>query len=209
MTSSIKSDGTYDESASSTNYKRGNSQANSNKRGFIELVVILVVAVLVAIIVRTFLLALFFIPTPSMEPTLKVNDKIFVNKLSYKFNSIERGDIVVFDAPAKVKSKEVKVLVKRVIALPGETIEGKCAQDNGPCNVEIYIDGKKLNEPYIGEEIVYAPFTAVTVPANSIFVMGDNRGNSQDARFFDPIPTDTVIGRAFLRIWPISGFGFL
>jgi len=209
MASNIDSQEIHSDSASSSNYKRGNAQLDSKKRGLVELAVILVVAVLVAIIVRTFLLALFYIPSPSMDPTLKVNDKIFVNKLSYKFQDIERGDIVVFDAPASIKTDKIKVLVKRVVALPGETIEGKCEQDNGPCNVEIYIDGKKLNEPYIDDEIVYSPFSPISIPANSIFVMGDNRGNSEDARVFGPVPADTVIGRAFLRIWPASGFGFL
>ena len=91
------------------------SQLDSKKRGLIELVIILVVALMVALIVRTFLLALFYIPSESMVPTLKVKDRIFVNKLSYRFNNIERGDIVVLDAPPSVKTKEVKVLIKRVI----------------------------------------------------------------------------------------------
>ena len=200
MASNLDSQGVDKGLASSSIYKRGNSQLDNKKRGLVELAIILVVAIFVALIVRTFLLALFYIPSPSMVPTLKVNDKIFVNKLSYKFHGIERGDIVVFDAPASIKTDEIKVLIKRVVALPGETIEGKCAQGDGPCNVDIYIDGKKLNEPYIGDDIIYAPFTARTIPANSIFVMGDNRGNSEDARVFGPVPKDTVIGRAFLWI---------
>ena len=146
------------------------SQLDSKKRGLIELVIILVVAL---------------------------------------FNNIERGDIVVLDAPPSVKTKEVKVLIKRVVALPGETIEGKCVDGEDPCRVDIFINGKKLTEPYIGDEILYMPFTKIVVPANSIFHMGDNRGNSADGRVFGPISKDEVIGRAFLRIWPASGFGFL
>ncbi len=208
MTSSIDSHGTNEGASSPKRVKNSLSQENK-KRGFIELALIVGIAIIVAVVVRTFLLALFFIPSPSMDPTLKVNDKIFVNKLSYKFHSLERGDIVVFDAPPSIRTDEIKVLVKRVVALPGETIEGKCATGDGPCKVEIFIDGKKLNEPYIGDDIFYLPFDPINIPANSVFVMGDNRGNSEDARVFGPIPSNTVIGRAFLRIWPFSGFGFL
>ena len=202
----------YSDSTNSRSSGVSYSQRNSNseaKKAITEIVIILIIAVIAAVLVRAFLLQLFYIPSPSMEPTLKVNDKIFVNKLSYKFHEIDRGDIIVFDAPASVKSDKIKDLIKRVVALPGETIEGKCESGNGPCNVDIYIDGKKLNEPYIGDDIFYSPFSAVTVPANSVFVMGDNRGNSEDARVFGPIPKDTIVGRAFLRIMPLSGFGFL
>lgn len=194
---------------------------DKNLRGPIEITVIVIVAVVVAIVVRAFLLQLFYIPSPSMDPTLKVNDKIFVNKLSYNFHDIERGDIVVFDAPKSIYENSVaqhninkdapviKDLIKRVIGLPGETVEGKCKDDSLMCELDIYIDGKKLNEPYLVPGMLNAPFSSGQIPANSYFVMGDNRDNSEDGRIFGPIDKDMIVGRAFFRIWPGSKFGFL
>ncbi|MFN8015076.1 MAG: signal peptidase I [Acidimicrobiia bacterium] len=178
----------------------------------VEIGVIIVIAGLVAVIVRMFFLGLYFIPSVSMVPTLNVNDKIFVNKMSYKFHDIERGDIVVFKAPESVRrqrvnGKRIDNLVKRVIGLPGETIEGRCKNDENQCRIDIYINNKKLNEPYVGENIISAPFSKETIPLNSFFMMGDNRGESQDSRFFGSIPEDQIIGRAFFKLWP--GFSFL
>lgn len=178
-------------------------------RGLIEVVVIMVIAVFVALIVRTFLLQLFYIPSASMDPTLKVNDKIFVNKVSYKFGDVTRGDIVVFDAPDSVKTAQIKDLVKRVIGLPGDLVEGRCENKIKKCVVDIYVNGEKLDEPYLEENIIYSPFTPISVPANSILVMGDNRDDSEDGRYFGPISEDLIVGRAFFRIWPLSNAGFL
>jgi signal peptidase I len=180
-----------------------------NLRSTLELVVIGAIAIVVALVVRMFLLQLFYIPSPSMDPYLKVNDKIFVNKMAYQFHDIERGDVVVFDAPEQVRTAEIKDLIKRVVGLPGETVEGRCPQDELRCEVEIYIDGKKLDEPYLPDGLEYSPFEPITVPANSILPMGDNRDDSEDGRVFGPIPTDTIVGRAFFRLWPADGFGFL
>lgn len=197
---------------SMTEKSKTGTLANSipqNYRGFVEIVVIIVIAVVVALIVRMFLLQLFFIPSESMDPTLKVNDKIFVNKLAYKFHDVERGDIIVFDAPEQVRTEKIKDLIKRVVGLPGDTVEGRCANNETTCEVDIYVNGKKLNEPYLVDGLQYSPFPPITVPANSVLPMGDNRDNSEDGRVFGPIPKDTIVGRAFFRLWPISGFGFL
>ncbi len=196
-----------------------------NLRGVVEIGAIVLVAILVAFLVRTFLLQLFYIPSPSMEPYLKTDDKVFVNKLSYTFNDVERGDVVVFKAPKAIHDESVAAhainnskpvindLIKRVIGLPGETIEGKCADpEETKCAIEIYIDGKKLNEPYIGSDVIYAPFTSDgPVPQGSYFMMGDNRANSEDSRFPQVgfIPKNDMVGRAFFRLWPANGFGFL
>ena len=182
---------------------------SSGPRSIIEISVIVLIAILVAIIVRTFLLQLFYIPSASMDPYLKVNDKVFVNKMSYTFSDIERGDVLVFDAPDDIKTDKIKDLIKRVVGLPGETIEGRCKNGQDVCIVDIYIDGKKLEEPYLKSDIYYEHFTAITIPANSIFMMGDNRDDSEDGRVFGPIPISSVVGRAFFRLWPMSGFGFL
>jgi signal peptidase I len=185
------------------------SSSQDAKRNIVEIVVIVVVAVIVAIFVRLFLLQLFYIPSPSMDPYLKVNDKIFVNKLAYKFHDIKRGDVIVFDAPEGVKTEKVKDLIKRVVGLPGDTVEGRCPNGETKCVVQIYVNGKRLKEPYLVPGIVYGTFTPIQVPANSVFVMGDNRDDSEDGRFFGPTPKKTIVGRAFFRIWPASGFGFL
>lgn len=183
--------------------------SDHNFRGTIEFVLIIVTALVIALIIRMFLLQVFFIPSPSMDPYLKVNDKILVNKLAYKFHDVERGDVVVFDAPKSIRTNKIKDLVKRVVALPGETVEGRCPDGETSCELEMYINGKKLEEPYLVDGIIQKPFGPVSVPSNSIFVMGDNRDDSEDSRFFGPIAKSTIVGRAFFRIWPGSGFGFL
>lgn len=125
----------------------------------IETIFLVVVAILVAIVVRFFLLQLFYIPSGSMEPTLQINDNVFVNKMSYQFNSIERGDIVVLVAPESVSqnNEEIKDLIKRIVGLPGETIEGKCSDGVNKCKVKIYITKpggmpQLLKEPYLSND---------------------------------------------------------
>lgn len=185
------------------------SKLTSQSRAFIEIAGIAALALIAAMIIRIFLLQLFYIPTPSMVPYLNKNDKITVNKLSYKFHDVERGDVVVFEKPKLVTQAKVKFLIKRVVGLPGETVEGRCPADQQICPVTIYIDGKKLNEPYLVKNLEWIPFDKITVPADSVFVMGDNRNNSQDGRFFGTTPKNKIIGRAFFRIWPLDNFGFL
>ncbi|MEI2834331.1 MAG: signal peptidase I [Acidimicrobiia bacterium] len=185
----------------------------------IETIFLVVVAILVAIVVRFFLLQLFYIPSGSMEPTLQINDNVFVNKMSYQFNSIERGDIVVLVAPESVSqnNEEIKDLIKRIVGLPGETIEGKCSDGVNKCKVKIYITKpggmpQLLKEPYLSNDpfyTSYAPFDAIAVPNNSVLLLGDNRANSSDGRVFGPVNTDKIIGRAFFRIWPIRRAGLL
>lgn len=189
----------------------GSTQVESKQdlRGLGEIVAIVLIAVVVALVVRIFLLQLFYIPSGSMDPYLKVNDKVFVNKIAYKFHDVQRGDIVVFDAPPSVKTPQINDLVKRVVGLPGETVEGKCAKRETLCVVSIYVDGEKLEEDYLEPGIVYRPFEPIDIPANSLLVMGDNRDDSEDGRYFGPIPIDSIVGRAFFRIWPIERFGFL
>ena len=194
------------------------SMKNKHIRGVVEIAIIIMIAIVGSIILRLFFLALFYIPSPSMDPYLKVNDKIFVNKLAYTFHDVERGDVIVFDAPDSVKNQHVEGsstpkiedLIKRVVGLPGETVEGRCAIETAnQCVVDIYINGKKLNEPYLSKNISYAPFDPIQIPANSILAMGDNRDDSEDGRFFGPTPKKSIIGRAFFRLWPSSRFGFL
>jgi signal peptidase I len=170
-------------------------------RGAVEWVVILVGALLVAFVVKTFLLQAFYIPSASMEPTLKINDRVLVNKLSYDLHDVHRGDIVVFRSPPGEDSATVKDLIKRVVALPGETVE---ARDG-----HILVNGNLLREPYLHSGVITSTFEPRKVPPHQIWVMGDNRGNSKDSRFFGPINQDLLVGRAFVRVWPLGSFHLL
>lgn len=167
----------------------------------IEWVAVLAVAVIAAVLIRAFVFEPFFIPSGSMEPTLKVNDRVLVNKLSYDLHSIHRGDVVVFKKPPKDFTPGIKDLIKRVIGLPGETISG---QDGA-----VFVNGRRLKEPWLPKGVTTAPFPAVHVPKGDYFVMGDNRGDSADSRVIGPISGDLIVGRAFIRVWPISRIGGL
>ena len=173
----------------------------SSLRSIVEWALIVAGAVLVAVIIRTFVLQAFYIPSSSMEPTLKIDDKVLVNKLSYKFHDINRGDIVVFERPPGETDPKIKDLIKRVIGLPGDSIE---AHDG-----HVFVDGRLLKEPYLPAGLPIRPLARQIVPSNSIFVMGDNRPSSKDSTVFGPISKNLVVGRAFLRVWPLSAINFL
>jgi signal peptidase I len=173
----------------------------SNAKSILEWVGVIVGALLVALVIKTFLLQAFYIPSRSMEPTLRIGDRVLVNKLSYKAHDINRGDIVVFERPKDEPPDAIKDLIKRVIALPGETISTQ--------NGQVYIDGRPLREPYLPTGTVTDNLPPTKIPEGEVFVMGDNRGDSRDSRFFGPIDEDLIVGRAFVRIWPITHLGFL
>ncbi len=167
--------------------------------GFLEFVIILAVAfVLVFGFVRPFVLEAFYIPSESMVPTLLVGDRVFVNKFIYRFAEPERGDIVVFES---VNGGE-EDLIKRIVALPGDEIE----VGNGV----LLMNGEEQREPYLNGEMSFADsYGRTEVPEGHVFVMGDNRANSADSRVFGPVPRSTVVGRAILRVWPLSNTSFL
>jgi len=170
-------------------------------------VVILAIAVSAALLIRSFVLQPYYIPSGSMEPTLKVGDRVLVNKLSYDLHSVHRGDIVVFGKPPNDVSPGVKDLIKRVIGLPGETISTR--------NGDVYINGQLLAEPWLPKDQVPVPsgpscvLQTTTIPSGEYYVMGDNRGNSEDSRCFGPIAGKLIVGRAFVRVWPLSRLGTL
>ena len=170
----------------------------------VEWGILIASALVIALLIKAFLFQAFYIPSDSMVPTLKTHDRVIVNKLSYKLHPVRRGDIIVFKSPPGV-DPSVKDLIKRVIALPGETVEGR--KDG-----HIYINGKRLNEPYLPKgQPEGQSFGAVKVPPDSYWVMGDNRNNSFDSRFFPDhfIRKKDIIGRAFVRIWPLNRLGIL
>ena len=167
----------------------------------------MVTAVVIAVLLRAFVAQAFRIPSASMEPQLRNGDRIFVNKLSYRLHEIHRGDVVVFERPAcAVPDPKIKDLVKRVIGLPGDTVEGK---DGG-----VYVNGNRLSEDYLPTGQTTSDFALVTVPAGRLWLMGDNRENSQDSRVLcgnGPtfIDEDTVVGRAFIKVFPLTDIGLL
>jgi signal peptidase I len=165
-----------------------------------EWIGLILLALLIAILIKAFLFQAFYIPSESMTPTLKVNDRVLVNKLSYRLHPVHRGDIIVFKAPPHT-DPGINDLVKRVIGLPGETVSARRGH--------IYIDGRQLREPYLPAGTITSDFAPVTLANNSYWVMGDNRGNSKDSRVFGAIPKDHIVGRVFLRIWPPKRFGFM
>jgi signal peptidase I len=178
------------------------SRRRSNgTRQAIEWGVLIVGALVIALLIKTFLFQAFYIPSASMEPTLKIHDRVLVNKLSYHLHPVHRGDIVVFKAPAEERTAQIKDLVKRVIGLPGDTIEAR--------EGHVYVDDRLLSEPYLPKGTVTDDLPKQVVPANSYFMMGDNRQASSDSRVFGPIKRSTIIGRAFIRMWPVTHLGFL
>ncbi len=169
-------------------------------RSTIEWVAIIVAALVVAFVVKTFLVQAFFIPSASMEPELNVGDRVLVNKLSYRLHDINRGDIVVFERPnCDGSDPEIRDLIKRVIGVGGDTVEGR--------EGAVLVNGNRLRESYLPPGQATGDFGPVQVPAEHIWVMGDNRENSKDSRFLcNSRPTfiseDGVVGRAFVRVWP-------
>ncbi len=170
--------------------------------------VMLSVAILLAVGIRTFLLQSFWIPSSSMEPTLHGcsgcnNDHVLVAKLAYRLHPIHRGDVVVFSRPpALAATDEDKYLIKRVIGLPGDVVSGHDGR--------VWIGNQALTESYVNPACAgTATFPAETVPANMIFVMGDNRCGSLDSRSFGPISESSVVGRAFVIVWPLGRLHWL
>jgi signal peptidase I len=182
---------------------------SSGGRWVREGVIVVVVAVLVAVLLRAFVVQTFYIPSGSMEPTLQIGDRILVNKLSYHLHGVDRGNIVVFSRPPTEScgGPEVNDLVKRVIGMPGDvlTLSGG----------HVYVDGKRLNETWLpaSEQGVTSAgpqgsnwnlSRPYRVPANNYFVMGDNRTDSCDSRYWGPIAKSLIVGKVEVRVWPIS-----
>lgn len=173
----------------------------SRRRAVIEWAVIVVVALVVSLVIRTFVFETYFVPSGSMIPTLQIGDRIIVDKLSVDFGTINTGDIVVFKAPADVAADcgdDVADLVKRVIGLPGETLTSK--------GNTIYINGKALKENWPHTEPFGTAIKKITLKKNQYFMIGDNHLPSCDSRVWGTVPRSAIIGKVFLRVWPLSNF---
>lgn len=183
-------------------------KTRSRRRSAVEWLVVVAAAVLVSLLIRTYAFQTFYIPSGSMEPTLQIGDRIVVSKLSVEFGTIHRGDILVFKAPAAVRTEcgdDVADLVKRVIGLPGEHLT---SVGN---TIMLVVHGKDvpIAQPWTHEEPLGRALGNVYVPKNHYFMMGDNEPDSCDSRYWGTIPRSSVIGKAVVRIWPLSRLGFL
>ena len=184
-------------------------------RAWLERGAVVAGAVLIAVLVRTFAFQTFWIPSESMETTLLVGDRVLVNKLAYRMGDVHEGDVVVFHRPAALPSSGPGALIKRVIAVGGQTVSIR--------DGVVVVDGEQLDEPYTHGEPTTAevgcPIVPPTegigtadgfeVPTGTVLVLGDNRTHSADGRCFGPIDEDTIIGRAEAVFWPPDRAGGL
>jgi signal peptidase I len=197
-----------------------------------ELPGLILMALVLAILIKTFLVQAFYIPSPSMDPTLQRNDRVLVSKIPYYLGEPARGDVIVFSEPDPkrqpdrgavggalhwlwekigVQQPDHEDYIKRVIGLPGDTVVAK--------NNKVYVNGERLDEPYVHQPTQWPSGVGkVEVPEGMLFVMGDNRSNSLDSRYGlgvrDPeqggvgfVPIDSVIGKAFVIVWPVDRMG--
>jgi signal peptidase I len=174
--------------------KKNSGKTSGVMHEVVGYLIAIISAAMLAVLIRIFIFEPFIVPTPSMEPTLMVGDRVIINKLSYKLGSIKRKDIIAFHSIIE----EDKDLVKRVIGIEGDEI---MLTGNG----DIFVNGEKIMENYImpEENIEYLNKTFV-VGENEIFVMGDNRNNSFDSRYFGMIPEENVFGEFLIVYWPPS-----
>ena len=172
-------------------------------KAFFDWALVVVIALVVALGVRTFLLAHFVVEGSSMYSTLETGDRVFVNKVSYRLHDPNRGDVVVLH---EIRGTTERDLIKRVIAVGGEEVEMR--------SCEVRIGGQLLLEPYLDPTVVTpgncgGDFGPILVPEGTVFVMGDNRAGSQDSRTLGPVLLDDIVGRAFVVFWPRSNWQWL
>ena len=184
-----------------------NETGHSPGRVLRDWILVVVIALGAALLVRVYVLQQFYISGPSMESTLFENNRVLVNKLSYRLHDIRRSDVVVFD---RITTSGGIIahddLIKRVIGIEGDTVEIK--------DCKVLVNAKEIQEPYLDESVLALPnavercrvidMKPITVPKDQLFVMGDNRPESYDSRSFGTIPKHLVVGRAFAIVWPFG-----
>jgi len=168
------------------------SGRTKDKSAAVEIIESIVIAVLLAALIRMFILAPFYIPSGSMIPTLLEGDRIIVSKITYRFRAPQRGDIVVFKYP-RDPSRDY---VKRLIGLGGETVALK--------NNHLYINGELVPENYLPSGLRFSDYGPVRVPEGHYLMLGDNRNVSEDSRYWGPLPEKYVIGKALMIYWPLN-----
>lgn len=154
-------------------------------------------ALIIVLLINAFLAQATRVEGQSMEPNLHNNERLIIEKVSYRLRPPERGEIVVLHIPGRESSAP---LIKRVVGLPGESVE---IHDG-----KVYIQGKVLDEPYL-TQMTYGNMPARVVPPDHVFLLGDNRNASNDSRFFGMVPFEEIVGRAWLRYWPLDGIGII
>ncbi|MBD2194428.1 MULTISPECIES: signal peptidase I [Calothrix] len=172
-------------------------------RSWQENLILMAIALVLAFAIRTFIAEPRYIPSDSMLPTLHTGDRLVVEKISYRFHPPQTGDIVVFQPPEELQRRgypQDQAFIKRVIGQPGETVS--------VAGGKVYLDGKALAEDYIAEP-ANSPYSPHTVPEGEFFVMGDNRNDSNDSRYWGFLPQKYIIGRATFRFWPLNRIGFI
>ncbi|MGI6119960.1 MAG: signal peptidase I [Desulfosporosinus sp.] len=168
-------------------------------RFLFELVEIVLVAFALSWVLRTFVIEARIVPTGSMLPTIQLEDRLIVDKFFFKhFDQIKHGDIIVFHPPPEAQATED--YIKRVVGLAGDKIQIR--------NHKTYVNDQLLFEPYVVDQSKY-DFGPFVVPPGTVFVMGDNRNNSADSREWGVLPTESIIGRALFRYWPLNQIGAL
>ncbi|NBS29372.1 MAG: signal peptidase I [Actinobacteria bacterium] len=192
-----------EDSDDSRSMNTGLAALGRGAKAFFDWALVVVIALVVALGVRTFLLAHFVVEGSSMYSTLETGDRVFVNKVSYRLHDPNRGDVVVLH---EIRGTNERDLIKRVIAIGGEEVEMR--------SCEVRIDGQLLIEPYLDPTVVTpgncgGDFGPLIVPEETVFVMGDNRAGSQDSRALGPILLDDIVGRAFVVFWPRSNWQWL
>jgi signal peptidase I len=213
--------------ADAPNDARDDEPSDASDRSWREIPILLIAALAIAIIIKTFLVQAFYIPSISMEPTLEQGDRILVCRICTHLGDLHRGDIIVFANPHPgpapdrgviggllhwlaegigVAQPENKDYIKRVIGLPGDVVE---LHDG-----TLFVNGMQVAEPYLDPEADTTPYGPVTVPDGMLFVLGDNRRHSGDSRFPPPtglgfVPEDKVIGKAFVIVYPVPRWGWL
>ncbi len=203
----------------------GQHQRRRSRRFSAELPLLVLTAMVLAVLVKGFLIQAFFIPSRSMVPTLEVGDRVVVNRLAYRIGDPQYGQVVVFlkssDDPASAAPDTnaltwvrralaqglggappgAEDLIKRVVGLPGDKVEGK--------NGRLYRNDKPVSEPYLPKGTFTSDFPPVTIRPGYYWVMGDNRTDSADSRVFGQVPRSALVGRAVLKVWPMRHTGGL
>lgn len=179
------------------------STSTKTWRGWQENLTLIAIALTLALLIRTFIAEPRLIPSESMYPTLHIGDRLVVEKVSYRFHPPETGDIVVFQTPPELQRRgydKNQAFIKRIIGKPGEVIS--------VANGKVYLNGQPLQEDYIAEP-PNQPFPTVKIPEDEFFVMGDNRNDSNDSRYWGFLPQQNLIGRATFRFWPLDRIGLI
>lgn len=176
------------------------SQEYTVSRFMRDVLEVVVPAIILFMVIRTFFFESRFVPSPSMAPTIQVQDRFLLNKTAYWLKTPQRYQIVIFKPPARAGAKDD--FVKRIIGLPGETIKVHKGV--------VYINDRPLAEPYITpDRAPIMEFNSFIIPDGNVFMMGDNRNNSQDSRFWGPLPLKNIKGEAWWRFWPLNRVGMV